>query len=130
MPHRDARVESGGGVRHCDNCSQQGRPTMTTKNNGSDGFSRRRLLQGSAALGAGAALSGLLPALAAEAAGPTLNMWWWGEQELPGLQAFLDDSVKNYSAATVKTMLQDTAVVISQFQTAAAAGNAPDIQYL
>ena len=27
-------------------------------------------------------------------------------------------------------MLQDTAVVISQFQTAAAAGNAPDIQYL
>ena len=57
-------------------------------------------------------------------------MWWWGEQELPGLQAFVDDSVKNYSAATVKTMLQDTAVVISQFQTAAAAGKAPDIQYL
>ena len=27
-------------------------------------------------------------------------------------------------------MLQDTAVVISQFQTAAAAGNAPDIQFL
>jgi hypothetical protein len=27
-------------------------------------------------------------------------------------------------------MLQDTAVVISQFQTAAAAGNAPDVQYL
>ena len=57
-------------------------------------------------------------------------MWWWGEQELPGLQAFVDDSVKNYTAATVKTMLQDTAVVISQFQTAAAAGKAPDIQYL
>ena len=44
------------------------------------------------------------------------------EQELPGLQAFVDDSVKNYKAATVKTMLQDTAVVNSQFQTAAAAG--------
>jgi ABC-type glycerol-3-phosphate transport system substrate-binding protein len=57
-------------------------------------------------------------------------MWWWGEQELPGLQAFVDDSVKNYTAATVKPMLQDTAVVISQFQTAAAAGEAPDIQYL
>ena len=57
-------------------------------------------------------------------------MWWWGEQELPGLQAFVDDSVKNYTAATVKPMLQDTAVVISQFQTAAAAGNAPDIQFL
>ena len=33
-------------------------------------------------------------------------------------------------AATVKPMLQDTAVVISQFQTAAAAGEAPDIQFL
>jgi hypothetical protein len=41
-----------------------------------------------------------------------------------------DDSVAAYKAATVKPMLQDTAVVISQFQTAAAAGNAPDIQYL
>jgi ABC-type glycerol-3-phosphate transport system substrate-binding protein len=103
---------------------------MTMKRDGSVGFSRRKLLQGSAGLGAGAALGGLLPSLPAWAAMETLNMWWWGEQELPGLQAFLDDSVKNYSAATVKTMLQDTAVVISQFQTAAAAGNAPDIQYL
>jgi ABC-type glycerol-3-phosphate transport system substrate-binding protein len=100
------------------------------KRDGSVGFSRRTLLKGSAGLGAGAALAGLLPALSARADTPTLNMWWWGEQELPGLQAFVDDSVKNYSAATVKTMLQDTAVVISQFQTAAAAGNAPDIQYL
>ena len=57
-------------------------------------------------------------------------MWWWGEQELPGLQKFVDDSVAGYKDATVKPMLQDTAVVISQFQTAAAAGNAPDIQYL
>ena len=57
-------------------------------------------------------------------------MWWWGEQELPGLQAFVDSSVAAYKDATVKPMLQDTAVVISQFQTAAAAGNAPDIQYL
>jgi ABC-type glycerol-3-phosphate transport system substrate-binding protein len=85
-------------------------------------------LNRSAGLGAGAALTGLLPALSARADTPELNMWWWGEQELPGLQAFVDDSVKNYSAASVKTMLQDTAVVISQFQTAAAAGKAPDIQ--
>ena len=57
-------------------------------------------------------------------------MWWWGEQELPGLQAYVDDSVKSYTTATVKPMLQDTAVVISQFQTAAAAGQPPDIQFL
>ncbi|HZF35724.1 MAG TPA: extracellular solute-binding protein, partial [Candidatus Angelobacter sp.] len=103
---------------------------MATNRNGADDFTRRMLLKRSALLGAGAALSGVLPSATARADAPTLNMWWWGEQELPGLQAFVDDSVKSYSAATVKTMLQDTAVVISQFQTAAAAGKAPDIQYL
>lgn len=61
---------------------------------------------------------------------PELTMWWWGEQELPGLQAFVDESIAGYSAARVRSMLQDTAVVISQFQTAAAAGEAPDIQFL
>jgi raffinose/stachyose/melibiose transport system substrate-binding protein len=96
---------------------------------GNGGLSRRQVLKTSAALSAGAALGGLLPSTAARAE-TTLNMWWWGEQELPGLKAFVDDSVKNYTAATVKPMLQDTAVVISQFQTAAAAGNPPDIQYL
>jgi raffinose/stachyose/melibiose transport system substrate-binding protein len=103
---------------------------MGVKMNRSNGFSRRKLLQGAAGFGAGAALGGLLPSLPARAQTASMDMWWWGEQELPGLQGFVDDSVKNYSAATVKTMLQDTAVVISQFQTAAAAGNAPDIQYL
>ena len=103
---------------------------MAMNSTASGGFSRRKLLKTSAGLGAGAALSGLVPGLSARADTKTLNMWWWGEQELPGLQAFVDDSVKNYHDATVKTMLQDTAVVISQFQTAAAAHKGPDIQYL
>jgi len=103
---------------------------MAIDRDGTNGFSRRRFVNRSLGLGAAAAASGLLPARRGWADAPTLNMWWWGEQELPGLQAFVDDSVKNYSAATVKTMLQDTSVVISQFQTAAAAGKAPDIQYL
>ena len=72
---------------------------------------------------------GMLPR-GARAQAKELDMWWWGEQELPGLQKFVDDSIAAYKAATVKPMLQDTAVVISQFQTAAAAGKAPDIQYL
>jgi len=97
--------------------------------NGFGGISRRQMLKAGAALGAGAVAGGL-PSLAARADTPELTMWWWGEQELPGLQAFVDESVKAYTAATVKPMLQDTAVVISQFQTAAAAGEAPDIQYL
>jgi ABC-type glycerol-3-phosphate transport system substrate-binding protein len=92
-------------------------------------ISRRRFLKTSAGLGAGLAL-GRFGSAPARAQDKTLDMWWWGEQELPGLQAFVDDSVKNYSAATVKPMLQDTAVVISQFQTAAASGSPPDIQYL
>lgn len=93
-------------------------------------ISRRTLLRSTAGIGAGMALGDILASGAARADTPTLNMWWWGEQELPGLQAFVADSVKNYTAATVKPMLQDTAVVVSQFQTAAAAHKAPDIQYL
>src|SRR6185503_9215157 len=96
------------------------------KRNWREGFSRRELLKTSA----GVALNGLLLSMAARAAGPDLSMWWWGEQELPGLKAVVDDAVKSYTAATVKPMLQDTAVVISQFQTAAAAGESPDIQFL
>jgi raffinose/stachyose/melibiose transport system substrate-binding protein len=96
---------------------------------GQRGLSRRDFIRTSAALGAGAAFNGFLPATVA-AQGKSLDMWWWGEQELPGLQAFVDASIAGFKDATVKTMLQDTAVVISQFQTAAAAGNAPDIQYL
>jgi ABC-type glycerol-3-phosphate transport system substrate-binding protein len=92
-------------------------------------FTRRDFLATTAGLGAGLALGGIAPS-GAHAQAKTLDMWWWGEQELPGLQAFVDASVAAYKDATVKPMLQDTAVVISQFQTAAAAGNAPDIQFL
>ena len=93
-------------------------------------FGRRGFLQGSAAALGGASLGSLLGPLPAVAQTPELTMWWWGEQELPGLQAFVDESVGAYQDAKVTPMLQDTAVVISQFQTAAAAGNPPDIQYL
>ena len=102
---------------------------MATTRNWAGGYSRRALLETSAAI-SGAAVLGGIRGRPARADTPTLNMWWWGEQELPGLQAFVDDSVKSYTAASVKPMLQDTAVVISQFQTAAAAGQPPDIQFL
>lgn len=93
-------------------------------------LSRRDLILTTGMLGASGALAGLLPPTKAWAQEKTMDMWWWGEQELPGLQKFVDSSVAAYKEATVKPMLQDTAVVISQFQTAAAAGKAPDIQYL
>ena len=87
-------------------------------------FSRRDVLRTSLMVGAGSALGAVLPG-SARAQEKTLDMWWWGEQELPGLQKFVDSSIAGFKDATVKGMLQDTAVVISQFQTAAAAGNAP-----
>jgi len=70
---------------------------------------------------------------AAASGGKTLKMWWWGEQEAPGLQAWVDESVELYkqqTGNTIETTLQDTSVVISEFQTASAANNAPDIQFL
>ena len=90
-------------------------------------ISRRDFVLTSALTAAAAALGGPSPAWAQD---KSLDMWWWGEQELPGLQKFVDSSIAAYKDVGVKSMLQDTAVVISQFQTAAAAGNAPDIQYL
>lgn len=98
---------------------------MTTARN--PNISRRDFVLTSALTAAAAALGGPSPAWAQD---KSLDMWWWGEQELPGLQKFVDSSIAAYKDAGVKSMLQDTAVVISQFQTAAAAGNAPDIQYL
>ena len=91
-------------------------------------LSRRDFVITSAMLAGGTALGGLSRGASAQA--KEMDFWYWGEQELPGLQKYVNDSVAAYKAATVKPMLQDTAVVISQFQTAAAAGNAPDIQYL
>ncbi|MBZ0299566.1 MAG: substrate-binding domain-containing protein [Anaerolineae bacterium] len=94
-------------------------------------LSRRDFLKTSAALGAGLTLSQSLPALArTRRQDDELVMWWWGEQELPGLQAWVDDTVAAYTGAKVSAMLQNTDVVISQFQTAAAANEAPDVQFL
>src|SRR5262245_61247471 len=109
---------------------EEGAGKTMTKVTPNGGMNRRDLIRTTAAFAGAAALAGPLLARPAGAEGKTLDMWWWGQQELPGLQAFVDESVKNYTAATVKPMLQDTAVVISQFQTAAAAGKAPDIQFL
>ena len=45
------------------------------------------------------------------------------------MQAYVDDSVKSYTAASSSRCCR-MAVVISQFQTAAAAGQPPDIRFL
>jgi raffinose/stachyose/melibiose transport system substrate-binding protein len=83
----------------------------------------------------GAPATTAAPAAATQAPLPTgknLKAWWWGEQEAPGLEKWLNESIDIYkqkSGNTIEPTLQDTAVVISEFQTASAANDAPDIQF-
>ena len=62
-----------------------------------------------------------------------LTIWWWGEQEAPGAQAWLDETMALYTAAhpniTFEAVLQATDTLLPAFQTAAAAKEGPDIQY-
>jgi raffinose/stachyose/melibiose transport system substrate-binding protein len=49
-----------------------------------------------------------------------LVVWWWGEQEAPGAQKFMDETVAKYQAAhpnvTIETVLQSTDTLIPSFQ--------------
>lgn len=62
-----------------------------------------------------------------------LVMWWWGEQEAPGAQKWLDETAAKYQELhpeiTIETVLQSTDSLIPAFQAAAAAKEGPDIQY-
>lgn len=62
-----------------------------------------------------------------------LVVWWWGEQEAPGAQKWLDETVAKYTEAhpnvTFETVLQSTDTLVPAFQSAAAAKQGPDIQY-
>ncbi len=62
-----------------------------------------------------------------------LVVWWWGEQEAPGAQKWMDDTVAAYQAlhpnVTIETVLQSTDSLIPSFTSAAAAKSGPDIQY-
>jgi raffinose/stachyose/melibiose transport system substrate-binding protein len=62
-----------------------------------------------------------------------LVMWWWGEQEAPGAQQWLDETVELYQKenpnVTIETVLQSTDSLIPAFQSAMAAQEGPDIQY-
>jgi raffinose/stachyose/melibiose transport system substrate-binding protein len=62
-----------------------------------------------------------------------LVVWWWGEQEAPGAQQWLDETLKLYTEkhpnVTFEAVLQSTDTLIPAFQSAAAAKQGPDIQY-
>jgi raffinose/stachyose/melibiose transport system substrate-binding protein len=69
----------------------------------------------------------------ASAAPIHLVIWWWGEQEAPGAQKWMDDTVAKYHElhpnVTIDTVLQSTDSLIPAFQSAIAAKAGPDIQY-
>ena len=62
-----------------------------------------------------------------------LVVWWWGEQEAPGAQKWLDETLAKYTElhpnVTFESVLQSTDALIPAFQSAAAAKQGPDIQY-
>jgi multiple sugar transport system substrate-binding protein len=61
-----------------------------------------------------------------------LVIWWWGEQEAPGAQKFMDETIAEYQKLhpniTIEAVLQSTDTLIPSFQAAAAAKDGPDIQ--
>jgi raffinose/stachyose/melibiose transport system substrate-binding protein len=79
-------------------------------------------------------LSFLFLAFGASAAGKKLVLWWWGEQEFTGLTGWLTDTIavfeKEHPDVKVEPTLQATENVFSDFPTASAAGNPPDLQYM
>lgn len=63
-----------------------------------------------------------------------LAVWWWGEQEAPGAQRWMAETVEKYEAAhpdvSIETTLQSTDKVETSFRAAVAARQGPDIQSL
>jgi multiple sugar transport system substrate-binding protein len=90
-----------------------------------------------ASAAASTAASSAGSAAASASAFPTepvdLTMWWWGEQEAPGAQKWLDGAIASYQKlhpnVTITNTLQTTEGLIPAFDAAAAAGQGPDIQY-
>jgi len=65
--------------------------------------------------------------------GRKLKFWWWGETEAPGLGKYLQESIDLYQKSTgnsINPTLENLDTVIPAFQTASAANNAPDLQYM
>jgi raffinose/stachyose/melibiose transport system substrate-binding protein len=62
-----------------------------------------------------------------------VTVWWWGEQEAPGAEKWMADTVAKYKAGhpgvDFETVLQSTDNLVPAFKTAAAARQGPDIQY-
>lgn len=63
----------------------------------------------------------------------TLKIWYWGEQEAPGMKSFMDKAVAAYTDKNpnikIDAVLQESDTLYSAFRSAAKAKQGPDIQY-
>jgi raffinose/stachyose/melibiose transport system substrate-binding protein len=63
----------------------------------------------------------------------TLTLWYWGEQEAPGMQSFMEQAVSTWNTENpnvqVNAVLQETDSLYPAFRAAAEAGEGPDIQF-
>ena len=63
-----------------------------------------------------------------------LTVWYWGEQEIPGYQQYMEEMAEKYAAEnpnfTVEVVLQDSDTLYSALRTAEAAGEGPDCAFL
>lgn len=97
-------------------------------------MSRRSFLKTLGIAGAGAAVMPNLSALARPLArqGTNMSLWWWADE--PKFGEWIADTVQAFEAqnagVTIEPLQQDTCCVISQFTTAAAAGEPPNIAFL
>ena len=64
----------------------------------------------------------------------TLTVWYWGEQEIPGYQSYMEEMAKKYTEqnpnVTVEVVLQESDTLVSALRTAEAGGEAPDLGFL
>lgn len=114
---------------------------VTTESVGNDSvrLSRRGFMKLSGVAGVSAAAASLLASCSSGGSGSgsgsgNLLVWYWGEQEAPGMQKFMQKAVARYnsqqSRVKVTAVLQSSDSLYSAFAAAAQAGKGPDIQYL
>ena len=60
---------------------------------------------------------------------PSLEFWWWGEDEAPGLGAWLERACASFDPAEVRLRLLRHDEVLPGFPAAAEAGRAPDLHF-
>src|SRR6266481_6540788 len=68
-----------------------------------------------------------------KAGNQTLTVWWLGNQEIPGIEDWMKESIGEYQKLhpniTVKTVLQSTDTYNTTQKTACKGGSGPDIWY-